>query len=211
MKEFLKSLFSKIIDLVMTEIERYKSGSLPAPSNLKFDPVALQVNLKNSLGTYFKDSQMEGYFKIIAEFQKQGFNDIRWLAYILATTLHETAHTMKPVKEYGSEAYLKSKKYYPWVGRGYVQLTWDYNYAKYGIRDDMDKAMDPDFAAFIIIDGMTKGKFSGPKLSQFFTTKVDDPFNARTIVNGLDMAGLIRDYHYKILSALNSSTQSTLS
>ena len=51
-------------------------------------------------------------------------------AYVLATAYHETAHTMKPVREYGGETYLKKKKYYPYVGMGYVQLTWDYNYKK---------------------------------------------------------------------------------
>ena len=31
-------------------------------------------------------------------------------AYVLATAYLETAHTMKPVREYGGEAYLKAKK-----------------------------------------------------------------------------------------------------
>lgn len=45
------------------------------------------------------------------------------MAYVLATAYHETAHTMKPVREMGGEKYLRSKKYYPYVGMGYVQLT----------------------------------------------------------------------------------------
>ena len=32
------------------------------------------------------------------------------MAYVLATAYHETAHTMKPVREYGGEKYLRSKK-----------------------------------------------------------------------------------------------------
>src|SRR6187549_3550178 len=56
--------------------------------------------------------------------------DQRWLAYMLATTFHETAATFQPITEYGSDAYLQGKSYYPYIGRGYVQLTWDYNYQK---------------------------------------------------------------------------------
>jgi hypothetical protein len=42
------------------------------------------------------------------------------MAYVLATAYHETAHTMKPI-EMGGEKYLQSKKYWPYIGRGYVQ------------------------------------------------------------------------------------------
>jgi len=34
------------------------------------------------------------------------------------------------VREFGSEKYLRSKKYYPHVGMGYSQLTWLVNYQK---------------------------------------------------------------------------------
>ncbi|WP_336057381.1 hypothetical protein [Nitratireductor sp. CH_MIT9313-5] len=51
-------------------------------------------------------------------------------AYVLATAKLETAHTMKPVREYGSEKYLRSKPYYPFVGMGYVQITWKANYER---------------------------------------------------------------------------------
>jgi hypothetical protein len=37
-------------------------------------------------------------------------------AYVLATTFHETAHTMKPITEMGGPKYLKSKPYYPYIG-----------------------------------------------------------------------------------------------
>ena len=51
------------------------------------------------------------------------------LAYALATTFHETARTMQPIEEYGRG---KGKSYGPtgFWGRGFVQLTWDTNYAK---------------------------------------------------------------------------------
>ncbi|MEP0518610.1 MAG: hypothetical protein ABJO09_00765 [Hyphomicrobiales bacterium] len=63
---------------------------------------------------------------IIGECSKQGVLGNQ-AAYVLATAFWETARTMKPVREYGGEKYLKSKRYYPYVGMGYVQLTWRTN------------------------------------------------------------------------------------
>src|SRR5690348_9732185 len=82
------------------------------------------------------------------------------LAYVLATAYHETAHTMKPVREYGGETYLKKKKYYPYVGMGYVQLTWDYNYKKASVKLGVDFVANPKlllekkYAAPILLIGM---------------------------------------------------------
>ena len=121
-------------------------------------------------------------------------------AYVLATAYHETAHTMKPVREYGGEKYLQSKKYYPYVGMGYVQLTWDYNYRKASDKFDVDFLKNPKllleskYAAPIIVVGMVEGWFTGKKLSDYITLKISDFKSARKIVNGLDKAELIADY-----------------
>jgi len=136
--------------------------------------------------------------------------DDRCLAYILATTYHETAMTMQPIKEYGGQTYLKSKPYYPWFGRGYVQLTWEENYrkmdAKLGLRGALiqnpDLALDPEVAKKVIITGMYDGDFTGKRLGQFFTESITDWYNARTIVNGHDRAGDIAGYGEKFLNAL---------
>jgi len=116
-------------------------------------------------------------------------------AYILATAYHETAHTMKPVREYGGEAYLKKKKYYPHVGMGYVQLTWLANYEKakkeLGV-DFVSKPtllLVPEYAVKILVAGMTKGWFTGKKLSDYTDYK-----SMRRIVNGTDKADLIASY-----------------
>ena len=88
------------------------------------------------------------------------------LAYILATAYHETAHTMRPIREYGGETYLKKKKYYPYVGMGYVQLTWDYNYKKASDKLGVDFLKNPKllleskYAAPIIVIGMMEGWFT---------------------------------------------------
>lgn len=121
-------------------------------------------------------------------------------AYVLATAYHETAHTIKPVREYGGETYLKKKKYYPYVGMGYVQLTWDYNYKKASDKLGVDflknpkLLLEPKYAAPIIVIGMMEGWFTGKKLSDYITLKVSDFKSARKIVNGLDKAELIADY-----------------
>ena len=121
-------------------------------------------------------------------------------AYVLATAYHETAHTMKPVREYGGEKYLQSKKYYPYVGMGYVQLTWDYNYKKAGIKLSVDflknpkLLLQPEYAAPIIVIGMLEGWFTGKKLSDYITLYKSEFVLARKIINGLDKADLISDY-----------------
>lgn len=128
---------------------------------------------------------------IIEEAKKHGLlrNE---LAYVLATAYHETAHTMKPVREYGSETYLRKKKYYPYVGMGYVQLTWKYNYElaskKLGVDfvADPKKLLDPKYASVILVIGMKEGWFTGKKLSDYITLQKSDFINARRIINGVD-------------------------
>lgn len=75
----------------------------------------------------------------------QHITDLRHVAYILATTLHETAGTFRPIHEYGSRAYF-IKRYgsatkvgkvlgndtpeegAAYAGRGYPQVTGENNY-----------------------------------------------------------------------------------
>lgn len=121
------------------------------------------------------------------------------LAYVLATAYHETAHTMKPVREYGGETYLKSKKYYPYVGMGYVQLTWDYNYKKASSKLGVDfmknprLLLEPKYAVKILLVGMKEGWFTGKKLSDYISLQKSDYLNARRIINGVDRAKDISD------------------
>lgn len=131
-------------------------------------------------------------------------------AYVLATAYHESAHTMKPVREYGGEKYLKTKKYYPYVGMGYVQLTWDYNYKKAGNKLGVDFLKNPrlllesKYAAPIIVLGMIEGWFTGKKLSDYITLQKSDFEGARKIINGTDKKkeiALIAIQYEKLLEA----------
>ena len=158
--------------------------------------------------------QVMGQNFILREWRKRyGFDgDHRHLAYQFATSFHETGRTMWPIMEYGSQSYLTSKPYYPYIGRGFVQLTWDYNYEKASqpVEEDLlefpDLALQPDIAAIIMFDGMRDGWFTGYQLSDYFSDTIDDPVNARRIINGVDRAEEIAGYHYGFLSAIEEAS-----
>lgn len=123
------------------------------------------------------------------------------LAYILATAYWESAGTMKPVKEayWLSEDWRRRNlRYYPWYGRGYVQLTWESNYIFAGKKlgkdfiTDPSVVMEPANAIPILVDGMMEGWFTGRRLPQYVTLKASDFYNARRVVNGLDKASAIK-------------------
>lgn len=142
-------------------------------------------DVRNSLfGGKLSQGQVEGMEKII----NYSTVSLDQLAYVLATVKWETAHTMQPIKEYGSTAYLKSKPYWPYYGRGLVQLTWKDNYAKYGLDKTPDKALEWDLSLFVLFDGMTKGLFTGKKLDDYINDNKRDYINARRIINGTDRA-----------------------
>ena len=160
---------------------------------------------KELFGGKLTPSQVEGMERILNyRDEKYGHWNDDWLAYGLATVFHETAQTMQPIREYGSEAYLKSKKYYPWYGRGLIQITWESNYLKYGIKRPED-ALRWDTALYVMFDGMEKGRFTGKALKHYFNDTTKDPVNARRIINGTDKAHLIAGYHTKFREALRKA------
>lgn len=144
-------------------------------------------------------------------------NDVRWLAYILATVFHECATTMWPITEYGSQSYLQGKPYWPYIGRGFVMLTWEDNYRRasqelglVGPRDLVeypDLALDSLISARILFRGMAEGWYTGKRLDQYFNKSKDDPINARQIVNGNDKDELIAGYHQQFLVALETASR----
>lgn len=128
------------------------------------------------------------------------------LAYVLATTEWETNRTFEPVREayWLSESWRKKNlRYYPWYGRGFVQLTWEANYVKAGKRlgvdltTNPDKAMDPEIAAEILVVGMLEGWFTNKKLGDYITLQKSNFKEARRIVNGTDKAQEIADLAVK--------------
>lgn len=155
---------------------------------------------------------------MLDECNKQGLRLHTQKAYILATVEWETNHTFKPVKEaywLSEEWRKKNLRYYPYYGRGYVQLTWKKNYKKYSdimtefraafssqenailhgfVHDDYnfvknpDKVMEPDIAKFILVHGFKHGTFTGKKITNYITADKTNFRLARRCINGLDKA-----------------------
>jgi putative chitinase len=183
---------------------------------------------RNSYFNYVRDVLFEGALSqqqvdgqnVILALWEHGdtgtpMTDMRWLAYMLSTVFHETAFKMWPVTEQGSDSYLQGKDYWPYVGRGFVQLTWEENYknagAALGLIDDRDLVAHPELAldsliaARVMFRGMAEGWFTGAKLGQFFNEEEDNPVDARTIINGHDCDTKIAGYHQQFLQALDDA------
>ncbi len=142
-------------------------------------------------------------------------------AYVLATVYHETAYSFDPISEMGSRRYLMGKAYYPYYGRGYVQLTWKENYRKFGEFLGIDLvnnpylANEPENAWLILEEGMTRN--DSPQDPNFTRYTLDDVFTensiadslqlafvkARKIINGLDKAQAIAEYAHKFYNIID--------
>ena len=139
---------------------------------------------------------------IIDECISQGITNKNQIKYVLATVQHETNGTFMPVREayWLSEGWRRRNlRYYPYYGRGFVQITWERNYRKFSKllteRYDShyidlvampDLALDLAFSTFILVYGMKHGTFTGKKLSDYINNKKTDFRRARRIINGLD-------------------------
>lgn len=152
--------------------------------------------------------QVDGMNRILDEWIRSQIYDLRFLAYMLATTFHETAFTMQPIREMGSEDYLKSKPYYPWVGEGLVQVTWEANARKFGATAPGQLLSWP-LCLKPLFDGMLRGMFTGKRLADYFNATTDDPIGARHIINGSDRANTIAHYHSLFLAALQAAKMPT--
>lgn len=187
---------------------------------MSYNRKAFFDSVRASFGKLSTD-QVKGFEYILARWELEyPKGDHRYLAYALATTWHETDSSMEPIEEYGRG---KGHKYGPtgFWGRGYVQLTWDYNYLKasqkllalYGIKVDLVKnpelAMKPEYAVLILFAGMIEGWFTGRKLSHYFNDKTDDPEEARRIINGVDKKAKIAGHHRSFLKTLKDSWEAS--
>lgn len=144
-----------------------------------------------------------GLTREIIEVCKIRRHSLQSTAYILATAYWESGRTMQPVEEgfylKDPKAFQKKLKYYPWFGRGLVQITWKDNYVKAGKRlgtdftKDPNKVMEPFYAVRILVVGMEEGWFTGKDVDDYIDD-IDESdeedykeyLEARRTVNGVD-------------------------
>lgn len=158
-------------------------------------------SVRDAFGS-FKQGQVGGFIRLLGAFGAARW-PIAWAAYGLATAWHETAMTMQPVREafWKSEEWRKANlRYYPWYGRGDVQLTWKPNYERAdeelalngALIADPDLAMRPDISARVLVHGMEAGWFTAKRLGDFLPLAGQAGFDAykqaRRIINGQDKA-----------------------
>lgn len=182
------------------------------------NPKAFYANLRTGiLGPVLTPEEVLGCEAILDAMEGLPLSHV---AYALATAYHETNATMQPVREayWLSEAWRKKNlRYWPFYGRGYVQLTWAENYAKadkkLGLGGSLiknpDRAMEPDIAAKIMRFGMVEGWFAGDKkgrhtLARYLpaTASLEEFRSARPIINIHDKDLLIARHALQFQAAL---------
>ena len=195
-------------------------------SVMKFDH-QMFISLYEAQYGAIDDSQVSGIDALLGFLEQDtDVSDVRWAAYMLATTKHECADTWQPIEEFGmgqGEPYGNpvtvtggdGKTYVnTYYGRGYVQLTWEANYQNMSqdlnLGDQLlihpEQALNPPIAYDIMSFGMRNGSFTGVGLSDFINGSQSDYVDARQIVNGLDQADLIAGYASTLESLLRQSS-----
>ena len=137
------------------------------------------------------------------------------IAYVLATTQWETNQSFKPVEEAywlghaAQQNYLRTKRYYPYYGRGYVQLTWKRKYELFSNLTGHDLVQQPELASqheialFVLVHGFKVGSFTGRKLEEYVNGSNVDFVKARRCINGTDKSYEIAELANRYLSGIS--------
>ena len=146
--------------------------------------------------------------------EKNSLFTIQQRAYIFATIFHESAGTMRPVKEafwMTEEWRKKNLRYFPYYGRDFVHTTWAANYAKFSAVVEIDlvkypeRISEPKIAMKILIYGFQNGTWTGKKITEFINPKKCLYIAARKCINGTDRAELIATYATKFETIFKQS------
>jgi len=158
---------------------------------------------KDLFGGSFRQTQVDGINFKLQAFNEMGVTDIRNIAYMFATSYHETDKTMLPITEYGKGkgraygtwyknsivddycwkngekkvAYLKKDHPFLYYGRGDVQLTWYDNYEKAGKELKVDLLGNPEKALDPVISA--KVMVLGMKYGWFTGRNLDRYINEK--------------------------------
>lgn len=182
---------------------------------MKINRKAFFDNYRNKYGK-LTQAKVKALDFLIGKLETGRFKLETQMGYILATIMHETNGTFEPVVEgYWLGANRKNKLYnyylqnnpkalksiFPngvngltYEGVGYVQLTHDFNYDKFGLKKNPDKAKEPETAYMVLEKGLANGLFTGHKLQDHINETKTDDISARRCVNGTDKAKLIAGY-----------------
>lgn len=187
------------------EAQAVIAPAVPTTTHLA-DPAAFFNHMRGTrtLGPSLDTDEVNGCNAIIQACGEAGW-PIADTAYALATAYHETAGTLKPIREYGRG---RGRRYgvpgphggQVAYGRGYVQLTWPVNYekadAKLGLGgrliQNYELALDPQIAAQIMVRGMREGWFTSKDLDDDLPRQgvatLEQFVRSRDIINGTDKA-----------------------
>ena len=124
-------------------------------------------------------------------------SDLASLCYLEASILLETNQTYNAVEEayWTSDSWRRANiRYYPYHGRGHIQLTWRANYVfatkafklQYSLVDRPAQLLkNSALSMMIAVAGCKFGWFTGRNMADYFKETKLDFINARKIVNGI--------------------------
>ena len=181
---------------------------------MKFNRDLFLTLYRDNFGS-LRPAQADGLLFLLDQIERDsGWSRIEEVAYFLATVYWETAQTFQPIKERrGRTLTRQQQRYWPsgYYGRGYVQITWDFNYEasqkilNVPLLKEPDLALDPHVAYKIAAIGMRKGVFTGKRLAHYIGDKVKNYRGARRIINGTDKADLIASIATRVESILRKA------
>jgi hypothetical protein len=196
----VRNIETKLVGVTMVATQGKPVGTIHAGAL----PVKITPEWASSarLSAWSGGTRDETRDAILDECRRQGVLLDTQVAYILATAQHEC--NFRPIREgqfggadpQASERFRRALGYYPYYGRGYVQLTHRGNYQGYGTRlgidleHDPDLALQPNVALFVLVHGVMNGSF-GAALTRFVNDRQTDFVHARQSVNAMDRAAHI--------------------
>lgn len=222
--EYYKGIPDGVWGPISEESLRYAVNDKKVKLDFDFVMFKRLFNLK-TLNQDFVDS-INCLFEVFNKHNNIGGTSVLNVAYLLATSWHETAYTMLPIKEYGGYKYLS--KYDTgrlarilgntpeadgdgvfYAGRGHVMITGKNNYRKFSALLNIDLLQFPDLAldlkisAEILTVGSLKGMFTGKQLSDYIKFGYSDEFvNARKVINGTDKSQAIAEHAKKFVECV---------
>jgi hypothetical protein len=196
----------------------FNQNDKPATDWVKFK-MSIENSKHKPLGSSFSEKEKEAVKYLVDTFYSEGHEDIRLLAYALATVRIECGSNMMPVREGFAatdelaRAHVKkhNRKYatefngHVYYGRGYVQLTWLHNYKQEGIENNPDKALGPEFAARLLFKGLLDGRWNGSGKGLMYYLDQGDVYNARRTVNATNKAQTVANWYFDFLEAFETS------